>query len=332
MKGEVWVYAESTERVLHEVSLEILSKGREIADSLGGSLSAVLVGRDLMDVAKELVSFGTDQVYWLEPPDSNFYPGVHVVEALTELVKEHDPDILLLGATSVGAELAPKLAARLKTGLSAHCNDLKIDEQGHLLQVVPAFGGGVLATIVCPEKRPQMATISPGVMKIRRNESRNGKILRREMPLNGKSRVKVLDSVKEERMEVSLEKAEIVIAGGWGVGNKENWQMLEDLAKLLGGAVGATRPPVDEGWAREYQMIGQSGKTVRPTLYMGFGISGMMHHMVGIQDSEFIIAVNTDPEAEIFKMCDFGVVGDLKEILPCLIQEIKKGRSEREGF
>jgi electron transfer flavoprotein alpha subunit len=324
MKGEVWVYAESIDRALHEVSLEILSKGREIADKIGGCLSAVLIGRGLTDLAKELVDFGADQVHLLEPPDSNFYPDREMVEVLVEFVKEYDPDIFLLGATSIGTELAPKLAAKLKTGLSAHCIDLDINGEGHLVQIVPAFGGGVLATIVCPDQRPQMATISPGVMRVRKRGSPNGKILRREIPLKGKPRIKVLEALREEPMEMPLEKAEVLIAGGWGLGGKEYWQILEELAALLRGAVGATRPPVDEGWAREYQMIGQSGKTVRPKLYMGFGISGMMHHMVGIQDSDFIIAVNSDPDADIFKMCDLGVVGDLKEILPSLIKEIRE--------
>jgi len=324
MKGEVWVYAESTDRALHEVSLEILSKGREIADKTKGSLSTVLMGKGLIDLAQELVDFGTDRVYLLEPPDSNLYPDREMVEVLAGLVREYDPDIFLLGATSIGTELAPKLAAKLKTGLSAHCIDLDVNEKSDLLQIVPAFGGGVLATIVCPDQRPQMATISPGVMRVRKREGRNGKILRREIPLRGEPRVKVLDTLREEPMEMPLEKAEVVIAGGWGLGSKEHWQMLGELAALLRGSVGATRPPVDEGWAREYQMIGQSGKTVRPKLYIGFGISGMMHHMVGIQDSDFIIAVNSDPGADIFKMCDFGVVGDLKEVLPCLIQEIRR--------
>ncbi|MCJ7747233.1 MAG: electron transfer flavoprotein subunit alpha/FixB family protein [Desulfobacterales bacterium] len=324
MKGEVWVYAESTDRALHEVSLEILSKGREIADKIEGSLSAVLVGRGLTDLGKELIDFGADQVHLLEPQDSNLYPDREMVEVLVEFVKEYDPDIFLLGATSIGTELAPKLAAKLKTGLSAHCIDLDINKEGHLLQIVPAFGGGVLATIVCPDQRPQMATISPGVMRVRKRESPNGKILRREIPLKGEPRIKVLETLREEPMEMPLEKAEVVIAGGWGLGGKEYWQMLEELAALLRGAVGATRPAADEGWAREYQMIGQSGKTVRPKLYMGFGISGMMHHMVGIQDSDFIIAVNSDPEADIFKMCDLGVVGDLKEILPSLTKEIRE--------
>ena len=242
MKGEVWVYAECIDRAFHEVSLEILSKGREIADKIGGSLSAVLIGRGLPDLAKELVDFGADQVHLLEPPDSNFYLDRQMVEVLAEFVKEHDPDIFLLAATSVGTELAPKLAAKLKTGLSAHCIDLDINEKGHLLQVVPAFEGGVLATIVCPDQRPQMATISPGVMRVRKRESRNGKILRREVPLKGEPRIKVLDTLREEPMDTPLEKAEVVIAGGWGLGGKEYWHMLEELATLLRGCLLYTSP------------------------------------------------------------------------------------------
>lgn len=324
MSREVWVYSEHRDGILHEVSLEILTKGREIADKIKGSLSAVLMGDDLDAVAEVLIDYGADRVHLIEHSDLPPYPGHKTVEILCELVKEYNPEVFLFGATSIGGELAPKIACRLRTGLSAHCIDLDFNENGHLQQVVPAFGGGVLATIVCPDRKPQMATIKPGVMKVGKKESRNGEVLKREICSKNESEIKILETIREVPMEMPLEKAEIVVAGGWGVGDKEHWQKLEELAALLQGGVGATRPAVDEGWAKEFQMIGQSGKTVRPKLYIGFGISGVMHHMVGIQDSGFVIAVNNGANADIFKMCDFGVVGDLKKVLPHLINEIKK--------
>ena len=324
MTGEVWIFAEHHNGGLLEVTFEILGKGREIADKLKGSLSAILMGRDLEEMTQELIDFGVDCVYLFEGLHPNLYPTQEMVGILCDLIKKCSPDILLIGATSIGAELAPKVAAKLNTGLSAHCIDLDVDEKGHLLQIVPAFGGGVLATITCPDQRPQMATVKSGVLRVGRKGSRNGRTMHEKILENSESGIKILETFKEEIPEIPLEKAEVVIAGGWGAGGKEQWLQLEELAMLLNGALGATRPPVDEGWAREFQMIGQSGKTVRPKLYIGFGISGVMHHMVGIQDSDFIIAVNSDPEAEIFRMCDFGVEGDLKEILPCLIQKIKQ--------
>jgi electron transfer flavoprotein alpha subunit len=328
MKREVWIFGEHRDGVLQEVTLEILTKAREIADKLKGPLSAVLIGNGLSRMVKELIDFGADTVHLIEHPYPFFYPSRKMVDILCEWVGEYRPDIFLFGATSLGSELAPKVAARLKTGLSAHCLDLGIDEKGHLLQIVPAFGGGVLATITCPEGRPQMATIKPGVMKIGEKGERSGNILKRMIVPESESDIGLIEILREEVAEIPLEKAEVVIAGGWGVTGKEEWERLEQLSVLLKGAVGATRPAVDEGWAKDSQMIGQSGKTVRPKLYMGFGISGMMHHMVGIQDSDFVIAVNSDPNAEIFKMCDFGVVGDLREILPHLIEEIRKKMKE----
>ena len=324
MSGEVWIFAEHHNGGLLEVTFEILAKGREIADKLKGSLSAILMGRDLEEMTQELIDFGVNCVYLFEGLHPNLYPGQEMVGILCDLIKKCSPDILLMGATSIGAELAPKVAAELNTGLSAHCIDLDVDEKGHLLQIVPAFGGGVLATITCPDQKPQMATVKSGVLRAGSRGTRNGRTVQEKILGNGESGIKILETFKEEIAEIPLEKAEVVIAGGWGAGGKEQWLQLEELATLLKGAVGATRPPVDEGWAREFQMIGQSGKTVRPKLYIGFGISGVMHHMVGIQDSDFIIAVNSDPEAEIFRMCDFGVEGDLKEILPFLIQKIKE--------
>jgi electron transfer flavoprotein alpha subunit len=232
---------------------------------------------------------------------------------------------LLFGATRMGMELAPRLAARLNTGLSAHCLDLQWDANGDLLQMVPGWGGGVVATIKCPAHRPQMATVMPGVMKKSEPCQRSGQVINlmvgEDLDVSGP---KVLEVHREAPQAMPLEVAEVVVAGGFGIGGKEGWKLLEELAGLLGGAVGATRPPVDEGWASEEQMIGQSGKTVRPRLYVGVGISGMSHHVVGMDESEFVVAINSDPKAQIFEVADVVIVGDFREILPPLLDETRK--------
>jgi electron transfer flavoprotein alpha subunit len=244
---------------------------------------------------------------------------------LAQACKTYHPDILLFGATRMGIELAPRLAARLKTGLSAHCIDLRLDSQGRLLQVVPGWGGGVVATILCPHHRPQMATVMPGVMKKLTPTKRSGECIMLPVKENlHRSGPKVLEVHIEEPKEMPLEVADVVVAGGWGIGDRKGWVLLEDLATLLCGAVGATRPPVDEGWVSENRMIGQSGKTVKPRLYIGVGISGMSHHVVGMDESDCIVAVNTDPNAAIFEVSDVAVVGDYREILPPLMEEIRK--------
>jgi electron transfer flavoprotein alpha subunit len=238
-----------------------------------------------------------------------------------------------LGATGLGLELAPRLAARLNTGLSAHCLDLKLDAQGHLLALVPGWGGGVVATIKCPEHRPQMATVMPGVMKKGKPSPRSGQVISLAIAADlDVSGPQVLEVYREEPKEMPLEQAEVVVAGGFGIGGQEGWQLLEELAGLLGGAVGATRPPVDEGWAAEEQMIGQSGKTVRPRLYIGVGVSGMSHHVVGMDGSEFVVAINSDPQAPIFAVADLVLVGDYREILPPLMEEIRQRRQGSESL
>jgi electron transfer flavoprotein alpha subunit len=254
------------------------------------------------------------------------------VSVLAAAGRQHEPDILLFGATAMGMELAPRLAARLGTGLSAHCIDLRMAENGNLLQVVPGWGGGVLATIECPERRPQMATVMPGAFRKPEPLAQSGDVVALDigddLDLSGPS---VLETRREERVGVPLEAADVVVAGGWGIGTPDGWNLVEGLAAELGGAVGATRPPVDEGWAREEQMIGQSGRTIRPRLYIGLGISGMMHHVVGMDESGEVIAINTDPKAAIFDVSDVAVVGDYRQIVPALIEEIRRRRGRVQG-
>lgn len=324
-QGGLWVLAEQRQGALREVSLELLGKAREMADSVGTEVTAVLLGREVSGLAPALISAGADQVLLADHPDLEPYRLLPYTHVLTELIKEHQPEIFLIGATALGVELAPRLAARLRTGLSAHCIDLAINEDGLLLQMVPGWGGGVIATIICPDCRPQMATIMPGVMRPVQDPRRQGRVVQVEVSLpQADLGPKVLEVTRREPEGLPLEKAEALVAGGWGVGSREKWTLVEELASVLDAAVGATRPPVDEGWAGEGQMIGQSGKTVRPKLYIGLGISGMMHHVVGMDQSGFVVAVNQDPQAAIFEVCDLGLVADLCEILPRLIAEIRK--------
>ncbi len=324
-KPQIWVFMEQRGGVLHEVGLELLGKARELADTSGGTVAALLLGENVAVLADRLIAQGADIVLVVEHPLLEPYRLLPYTSVLAKACKEYNPSIMLFGATSMGMELAPRLAARLNTGLSAHCLDLQLDSNGDLLQMVPGWGGGVVATIKCPKHRPQMATVMPGVMKKPEPSQRSGQVINLAVGEDlDHSGPKVLEVHREEPKAMPLELAEVVVAGGWGIGGKEGWKLLEELAGLLGGAVGATRPPVDEGWASEEQMIGQSGKTVRPRLYMGVGISGMSQHMVGMDGSEFVVAINSDPKASIFEVADIVIVGDYREIIPPLLDEIRK--------
>ena len=324
-KQHIGVFVEQRGGELHNVGLELIGKARELADASGGTVSVFLLGRDISDLSDDLIALGADTVLLADSPLLETYRLLSYTSVLAQACKTYTHDILLFGATHMGIELAPRLAARLDTGLSAHCIDLRLDSEGRLLQVVPGWGGGVVATILCPHHRPQMATVMPGVMKKLTPTKRSGECIvlpvKEDLHTSGP---KVLEVHIEEPKEMPLEVADVVVAGGWGIGDRKGWVLLEDLATLLCGAVGATRPPVDEGWVSENRMIGQSGKTVKPRLYIGVGISGMSHHVVGMDESDFIVAVNTDPKAAIFEVSDVTVVGDYREILPPLMEEIRK--------
>jgi len=320
----IWVFAEQRDGVLLEVGLELLGKARELSDQAKGEVTAILLGHNIRSLAETLISYGADSVLIADDPGLDIYRLLPYALVIEGLIKGYQPEILLMGATAMGVELAPRVAAKVRTGLSAHCIDLKLDNEGKLLQVVPGWGGGVIATITCPDRRPQMATVMPGIMEARSQPERKGKTKDIDVHLPDKNLgPEVLEIKKEEPEGLPLEKAEVVVAGGWGIGSQEDWAMIEELAGLLGAAVGATRPPVDEGWAREGQMIGQSGKTIRPTLYIGVGISGVMHHVVGMDQSRHIININTDPNADIFDVSDVIVVEDFRKLVPKLIKEIQ---------
>jgi len=326
VKSEIWVFAEQRQGELVDVGLELLGKALELAHPAGWKVASVLVGHaSEKALCEQLLSFGADEVIVADHPLLRSYCSQSYAKILGKLIREYDPKVFLLGATAMGSDLGARLAVRLRTGLSAHCIGLELSPEKKLLAVVPGWGGNVLARIYSPHTQPQMATVMPGVFNMPQEKEATGRIVPVDVDLNPEDvTYKILEVKREAGQEHALEKAEVIIAGGWGIGSREDWQSVEDLASALHGMVGATRPPVDEGWAKENQMIGQSGRTVHPKLYIGIGISGEMHHMVGIQNADFIIAVNRDPEADIFKTCDLGVVGDFKEILPGLIEEIRE--------
>lgn len=325
-RDEIVVFIEFHGNRIEDVSLELLSKASQLGRDHSLSVSSILLGTPSKDLIMHLTRYGSQKIYLVEDPALNDYHLLAYTHIISEMLKKIRPSIFLMGATPLGMELAPRVAARLRTGLSAHCIDLSLDEDGNLIQSVAGFGGQVIAMIVCPEKRPQMATVMPGVFQKIIRSSKEYTVDKMEFDLSKilQNRPKKIGEEKIEVKSYGLEKAEVIVAGGFGLGSKQNWALLEELAKILGGAVGATRPAVDEGWAEEGQMIGQSGIKVKPKLYIGVGISGQMHHVVGMDESGYIISINNDPNAEIFNVSDMIIVKDFKDILPLLIEELKK--------
>jgi electron transfer flavoprotein alpha subunit len=325
VQSKIWVFAEQRQGELAEVGLELLGKAIELAHPAGWKVASVLVGHSVeKGLCEQLLSFGADEVLVVDHPLLSSYCSQSYAKILEKLIREYNPEVFLLGATAMGSDLGARLAVRLRTGLSAHCVGLELSPEKKLLAVVPGWGGNVLARIYSPHTQPQMATVMPGVFDMPKEKEATGRIIPVDVDLKPEDvTYQVLEIKKEAVQEHALEKAEVIIAGGWGIGNREDWQSVENLARVLHGMVGATRPPVDEGWAKENQMIGQSGRTVHPKLYIGIGISGEMHHMVGIKGAEMMVAINQDPQAPIFEGCDIGLVGDFREIIPHLIKLIE---------
>ncbi|MBN1484822.1 MAG: electron transfer flavoprotein subunit alpha/FixB family protein [Chloroflexia bacterium] len=326
MTQAFWVFAEQRRGALQPVSLEILGRARELADQHGLSLEALLLGHNAAPLADDLLAYGADTVYYADDPLLQTYSLDAYAAVIERLAREHQPDVLVLGHTSLGRDLAPMVAARLDTGLSAHVTGLEFDEAGLLRQIVPAFGGRGMCAILCPQHRPQMATVRPGVLqRPERRPGHRGQIVQVEPEIDPAAlRTRLLEVVPQETDVAPLTEAEIVVAGGAGMGDREGWKLIEELAEVLGAAVGGTRPPLDEGWIAEGQMIGQSGVTVRPLLYIGAGISGELQHTVGIRDAGVVVAINVNPKAAIFQEADFGIVGDAREVLPALIQALRE--------
>jgi electron transfer flavoprotein alpha subunit len=325
---DVWIFAEQRNGALHSVSLELLGAGRKLADALGQKLVAVLLGNQAGALAGELVAHGADKVFYLESPVFEKFQDEPYAQALADLAQEHKPAIILGGATSVGRSFIPRVAARLRTGMTADCTGLEIDpEQKILLGTRPAYGGNIMATIICPDKRPQMATVRHKVMKpLAKDPARQGEVVEKKIDAaHLQLRAKVVNTVKEVEETCNLNEADIIVTGGRGVGSKENFSLVRELAGAIGGAVGASRAAVDAGWMPYSHQVGQTGKTVCPKLYFALGVSGAIQHLAGMQSSDVIIAVNSNPDAEIFKVATYGIVGDLHEVVPELIKQFKHG-------
>jgi electron transfer flavoprotein alpha subunit len=320
----IWAFAEQRNGKLADVAFEMLGGARKLADKTGEEVAAVLLGDNVAHLVDELAAGGADKVYVAESPVLKHYSNEAYAPVVASLVGKYKPSIFLLGGTSLGMDLAPRVAAKVGTGLSAHAVDVHIDENGCMIAHVPSFGGSVMASIACAKFRPQMSTIPAGFLqRLPRVAGRKAKVEKVAVQLPGTMRTRVLEVFQEEPKMKPLNQADYVVAGGYGVGSKENWKIVEELATVLGGGVGATRPACDEGWANlEEQMIGQSGKTIRPKVYFGIGISGAMHHLIGVKDSKVIVSVNTDAKAPIAAASDYVLVGDFKQIVPALIDEL----------
>ena len=322
----IWVYASHRDGRVAPVALELLGKARELSVQAHAVVEAIVVGSQVGEVAEQLRHAGAVRVRLVDHPCLAQFSTVLHARALADLAARHRPLALLLGADNESGALAARVAARLGTGLSAHCVDLKLERDG-LVQTVPGFGGQLLANIVCPRHRPQMATVMPGVFRPVETTGAAAEIVREtvEMPSDVRGPTEVERRRRDAPGAATLAAADVVVAGGFGVGSKENWALVEELAGLLGGAVGATRPPVDEGWTTADRIIGASGVFVAPRLYVALGISGMMHHAVGIHGAKTIVAINADPKAPIFSFADYGIVGDLREVLPAIAGRLRTG-------
>jgi len=327
-RNAIWVYASHVDGSLDAVALELLGKGRQLAETARAPLEAVLLGSGTDGLLDSLMYAGAAAVHVVDDSRLQAFSSSVYAHVMGELAGKYGPQVLLLGAGNRNASLAARVAARLGTGLSAHCVDLKFEGE-RLVQTVPGFGGQLMANILCPERRPQMATVTAGIFRPAARSQAAARVIRDTVPIpDGLPSAR---QIEVRRREVSGEqpitKADIVVAGGFGVGSRENWRLIEDLAGVLRGAVGATRPPVDEGWALAEQMIGASGKIIAPRLYVAAGISGMMHHTVGVHGARTIVALNSDPKAPIFSMADYGAVGDLKQIIPALVSRLTTGEA-----
>jgi electron transfer flavoprotein alpha subunit/NAD-dependent dihydropyrimidine dehydrogenase PreA subunit len=322
----VWVWVEQFRGKTGDISLEMLGKGRMLADQRKVALTACVLGSNVEHITKEAVSFGADRVFWVDDESLAFYTTAPYASTLVNLVHEYKPEIFLLGASARGRDLAGSIASLLHTGLTADCTSLDINQDnGLLLQTRPAFGGNIMATIICPNHRPQMATVRFRVFeKPVADFQRQGQIVPIKAAMSADQiTANVVDSILEKD-EVNLADARVIVSGGHGVGGPDGFEPLRQLADVLGGAVGSSRSAVDAGWISYAHQVGQTGRTVRPDLYIACGISGQIQHLAGMKTSKVIVAINTNPEAPIFNIADYGIVGDLFQIVPALTKQFKK--------
>jgi electron transfer flavoprotein alpha subunit len=324
----VWVFVEQREGQAARVAWELLGEGGRLAKELGVELSGVLLGHNVRPLVKEAMAYGAQAVYMIDNPVLENYRTLPYSKAMVQLVNKYKPEIVLLGATATGRDLAGAVATELQTGLTADCTGLSIDVEKRLLeQTRPTFGGNILATIMCPNRRPQMSTVRPRVMALpARREVEEERVIVDEFELSEESvPTKMLEFIRDEvGSTVHLEDAEIIVSGGRGLGGPQNFKLLEELAEVLGGSVGSSRGPVEAGWISADHQIGQTGKTVRPRLYIAVGISGSVQHIMGMQNSDVIVAINRDPRAPIFKVASYGIVGDLFEVVPALTKVLRE--------
>ncbi|MCL2125473.1 MAG: FAD-binding protein [Oscillospiraceae bacterium] len=323
----VWVFAEQREGRFVNVSIELLGEGRKLADEIGCEVCAILCGDGMEGLVDELFEYGADKVYYADAPELRSYNTDAYTKVIYEAIMRHKPEVVLLGATHVGRDLGPCLAVQCGTGLTADCTKLDIDpEDKKLMQTRPAFGGNLMATILCPDHRPQMSTVRPGVMqKPERQEGRRGERIDLEVSFkDGDIRTHVLEVVKSLQERVSLTDAKVIVSGGHGLSSggktpEEGFALVKQLADCLGGVVGSSRAAVDAGWIDRSHQVGQTGTTVKPHLYIACGISGAIQHLAGMQTSDFIVAINKDKDAPIFEVADYGIVGDLYKVIPAII-------------
>jgi len=333
--GEVWVFAEQEDGSLNEVSLELCGKARELADRLGVKTGAVLAGSNVRKLSRQLIAHGADKVYLVHDTRLDHYRSLPYARLMCRLIAKHSPQIVVYGATPLGRDLAPRIASQMRAGLTADCTDLEIDDyvepgtkkthKNLLLQIRPAFGGNIIATIINPHRWPQMASVREGVMAMADGDpKRTGKIIEEQIEFDDFDlSVKLIERHREQR-RVNLKAARVIVAGGGGAGSKENFRLIHELAGAIGGAVGASRAAVDSGFVGKEHQIGQTGTTVRPALYVACGIRGAIQHRAGMEESAKIIAINTDAEAPIFSVAHYGIVGDLNKVVPMMIKAVKE--------
>ena len=335
----VFIYAQQVDNELSSIAFELIGKAKELAKDLGTDVTAVLLGSNVKGLTDELGEYGADKVIVVDNPELETYRTEPYAQALAAVINEYKPEIMLVGATAIGRDLGPTVSARVATGLTADCTKLEIgdfplvaapgkeSEQKHnqLLMTRPAFGGNTIATIACPDNRPQMATVRPGVMqKIAPISGAKANVVEYNPGFTPNNRyVEILNIVKAVKSTANIMEAKILVSGGRGVGSKENFKLLEDLAEVLGGTVSCSRAVVENGWLPVDLQVGQTGKTVRPQIYFAIGISGAIQHVAGMEESDLIIAINKDEDAPIFDVADYGIVGDLNKIVPALTEALK---------
>lgn len=324
-KQDIYVYIEQRDCCIQDVSIELIGEAKRLANNLGCKVVGILIGSDVEKISQNVIEWGADEVVVVDNLVFEHYTTEAYTKALTKVIEERCPEIVLIGATSIGRDLAPRVAARIQTGLTADCTELEIDQSTKkLLMTRPAFGGNIMATIVCEHHQPQMATVRGGVMtRAKKDTLRRGEVTCIEVDISEKELdLEILEIVRTVKANIDITKADVIVAGGRGVGSQENMSLLKEVAKALKGEIAGSRAAVDEGWLPKHLQVGQTGVTVRPKLYFACGISGAIQHITGMERAEYIIAINKDPHAPIFNYADLGIVGDLREVLPKLLTHL----------